>query len=223
MSRLFFPFGVSWIPFEGYWNSTKLNWRFKCSRSNLWYPFFNFGGFFLSWKWLNLHNWLPWTALGCDRWFLIIPCHIYSFSGICLFLCLWLLLNYQIIKDIQILTAIILTLFRIASANSKKTFSMLMLDFALVSRNLIPCSLAMASPWVVGMILLSSMSHLLPSSIFSTSSFACYNTIWEPLRRGNNKPHRCSEATWLCFQSSWHLLHRKLAIFPSLHGSKMLL
>ena len=69
------------------------------------------------------------------------------------------------------------TLLSMASANSRKALSILMLALALVSRNLMPCSLAMVSPLSLLIILLSSISHLFPKIIFSTSSLACFTSI----------------------------------------------
>lgn len=62
---------------------------------------------------------------------------------------------------------------RISSANVRNAFSMFIFAFALVSKNLIPCSLAICSPLPLGTTLLSSISHLFPSNILSTSSLAC--------------------------------------------------
>lgn len=67
------------------------------------------------------------------------------------------------------------TLLRIASAKSKNAWSILIFALALVSKNLMPCSRAMASPRSL-LTALSFMSHLFPKIIFSTSSLACLST-----------------------------------------------
>lgn len=84
-----------------------------------------------------------------------------------------------------------------ASAKSRKARSILILALALVSRNLMPCSRAMTSPFSLLTTRFSSISHLLPKIIFSTSSLACYAKRQEDIQINQNYHHHSkNDCSW---------------------------
>jgi len=88
------------------------------------------------------------------------------------------------------------------AAAGPRTSSTLMLDFALVSKNLMPNSLASAWPLLYGTArLLSSMSHLLPTRICARAAIwkACQRS--KPTHGSQNlrpHPHQATQARGQC-------------------------